>query len=69
MVKQKWLAVILVLFIAAGTAYAAKSSATFGQELFNDPKLGGSTNDSSCSSYQCRARVWKMQQEIRSYPS
>ena len=50
MVKQKWLAVILVLFIAAGTAYAAKSSATFGQELFNDPKLGGSTNDSSCSS-------------------
>jgi cytochrome c peroxidase len=51
MKRQKWLAVILVLFIAAGTAYAAgKSSAELGQELFNDPKLGGSTNDSSCSS-------------------
>jgi len=51
MKRQKWLAVILVLFIAAGTAYAAgKSSTELGQELFNDPKLGGSTNDSSCGS-------------------
>ena len=51
MEKQKWLMIILVLFIAAGTAYGArKSSAELGQELFNDPKLSSSTNDSACSS-------------------
>jgi cytochrome c peroxidase len=49
--KHKWLMIILVLFIAAGTAYGAgKSSAELGQELFNDPQFGSSTNDSACSS-------------------
>ena len=48
--KQIWLAAVLTLFFAAGTAYAGKISLEFGQELFNDPKLGGSINDSSCNS-------------------
>ena len=49
--KQIWLAAVLVLFIAAGIACAAgKSSEETGKEIFNDPQLGGSTNESSCNS-------------------
>ena len=51
MKKQIWLAAILTIFLAAGIASAAgKSSAEKGKEMFNDPKLGGSANDSSCNS-------------------
>lgn len=50
MKRRMWLAAVLAVFISTGTAAAGKSSAEFGKELFNDPKLGGSTNDSSCSS-------------------
>ena len=48
--KQMWLAVLLAILLASGTVYAGKISMEFGQELFNDPELGGSTNDSSCNS-------------------
>ena len=49
--KQIWLAALAVLFIAAGIACAAgKSSEETGKEMFNDPKLNGSTNESSCNS-------------------
>ena len=49
--KQIWLAAVLVLFFAAGIACAAgKSSEEVGQEMFNDPKLNGSANESSCNS-------------------
>ena len=49
--KQIWLAAVLAIFLATGIAHAAgKSSAEFGGELFNDPKLGSSTNESSCNS-------------------
>ena len=49
--KQIWLAALAVLIIAAGIACAAgKSSEETGKEMFNDPKLGGSANESSCNS-------------------
>ena len=49
--KQIWLAAVLVLFITAGIACAAgKSSEETGKEMFNDPKLNGSANESSCNS-------------------
>ena len=51
MKKSIWLAAVPVLFLAAGIACAAgKSSEETGKEMFNDPRLGGSTNESSCSS-------------------
>jgi cytochrome c peroxidase len=51
MKKQVWLAAVLAIFFVTGIAYAAgKSTAELGQELFNDPKLGESTNESSCNS-------------------
>ena len=50
MKKQIWLAAVLAIFFL-GTAHAArKTSAELGQELFNDPKLNGSTDESSCNS-------------------
>jgi cytochrome c peroxidase len=49
--KQIWLAAVLAIFTATGSVHAAgKSSADLGQNLFNDPKLGGSNNESSCNS-------------------
>ena len=43
--------VVLAGALAAGTALAAsKSSTAYGEQLFNDPELGGSVNDNSCSS-------------------
>jgi cytochrome c peroxidase len=51
--KQKIVAVVLAaLFLMTGAmAIAAKkTSVELGQEMFNDPKLGESVNDSSCNS-------------------
>jgi cytochrome c peroxidase len=49
--KQIWLTAVLALFFATGIACAAgKSSEEKGKEMFNDPKLGGSANESSCNS-------------------
>jgi cytochrome c peroxidase len=51
MKKQIWPAAILAIVLAAGAASGAgKSSVEMGKEIFNDPKLGGSSNESSCSS-------------------
>jgi len=50
MKKQIWLAAVPAIVLAAGIAGAAgKSSAETGKEMFNDPKLNGSTNESSCN--------------------
>lgn len=51
MKAKVWLAAACACFLLAGLAHgAAKTSAEMGSELFNDPKLGGSTNESACSS-------------------
>ena len=53
MSKQKKLAAALaVLFLMTGTGVfgASKSSVESGMEMFNDSKLGNSTNESSCNS-------------------
>ena len=51
MKKQILLTAVLAMFVTAGGVHAAgKSSAELGRELFNDVKLGGSTNESSCNS-------------------
>ena len=50
MKRQIWLAAFLAVFITANLATAGKISVELGKELFNDPNLGGSTNDSSCKS-------------------
>jgi cytochrome c peroxidase len=50
--KKRSLAVtgiIAVLFMTT-MAYGGKISLEYGKELFNDAKLGGSTNESSCNS-------------------
>jgi cytochrome c peroxidase len=51
--KQKIItAAIAVLFLVTGTSVfgASKSSVESGMEMFNDPKLGNSANESSCNS-------------------
>ena len=51
MKKQMWLAAVMAIFLATGIAQAAgKSTVELGKEMYNDPKLGGSTNESSCNS-------------------
>jgi len=51
MKKRIWLTAVFALYLATGIAFAAgKSSSETGKEIFNDPKLGGSSNDSSCNS-------------------
>ena len=40
----------LFLIVGAGLAGAGKTSVELGQEMFNDPTLSNSTNESSCSS-------------------
>lgn len=42
--------VLLLGTLAAVPALAAKSSIDYGKQLFNDPKIGGSTTESSCNS-------------------
>lgn len=39
-----------ISLLFTGVAMAKKSSAEFGETLFNDQSLAGSTNDSSCNS-------------------
>ena len=51
--KQKIIAAVIVtLFLVTGASVfgAAKTSVELGQEMFNNPKLGNSANDSSCNS-------------------
>ena len=50
--KNIYAAAAAILFFMAGMSAhgAKKSSMELGQEMFNDPKLGNSTNDSSCNS-------------------
>ena len=51
MKKQILLAAAFALYLVTGSAFAAgKSSSETGKEMFNDPKLGGSSNESSCNS-------------------
>lgn len=51
MKKQIWAAAVPAILLATGIAYAAgKSSAEMGKEMFNDSKLNGSANESSCNS-------------------
>lgn len=38
------------ILLTGGQVMAAKSSVELGEKLFNDPTLGGSTNDKSCNS-------------------
>ena len=39
-----------VIFAAGFSIAAEKSSVEYGKKLFNDPTLGGSTNDKTCNS-------------------
>ena len=41
--------IIAVMFMAT-MAYGGKISVEYGKDLFNDAKLGGSSNESSCNS-------------------
>ncbi|MEN8135255.1 MAG: cytochrome c peroxidase [Thermodesulfobacteriota bacterium] len=52
MSKAKLVVAILAgtILLAGGQAMAGKSSVELGKKLFNDPTLGGSTNDKSCNS-------------------
>jgi cytochrome c peroxidase len=55
MEKQMVFMAVTAIFLITGVAFAAgKSSVETGKEIFNDPKLSGSTNESSCNS--CHAR-------------
>ncbi len=50
--QKKTLALIgavAITLAAAGPAFCGKSSVELGKKLFNDPALGGSTNDTSCN--------------------
>jgi len=50
--RKIFAAVVATLFLMTGTSVlgASKSSVESGMGMFNDPKLGNSTNDSSCNS-------------------
>lgn len=53
MKRQKILAAVavaLLLMTGASAVKAGKISIELGQEMFNDAKLSGSTNESSCNS-------------------
>jgi cytochrome c peroxidase len=52
MSKGKLVVAILAgtILLAGGQAMAGKTSVELGKKLFNDPTLGGSTNDKSCNS-------------------
>jgi cytochrome c peroxidase len=41
---------LAVIFAAVFSVAAEKSSVEYGKNLFNDPTLGGSTNDKTCNS-------------------
>ncbi len=44
------LSMIMMFGIFISTAFAGKSNLEQGKKLFNDPTLGGSTNEKSCAS-------------------
>jgi cytochrome c peroxidase len=44
------LTMVISVFFVVTMAYGGKTSMEYGKELFNDAKLGGSTNESSCNS-------------------
>ena len=48
-IKLAVTAAVSVLFLAT-MAYGGKISVEYGKEMFNDTKLSGSTNESSCNS-------------------
>ena len=52
MKKSNLLMAILAgaILLIGGQAMAGKTSVELGKKLFNDPTLGGSTNDKSCNS-------------------
>lgn len=52
MKKINLLVALLVgaILVTGGQALAEKSSVELGKKLFNDPALGGSTNDKTCNS-------------------
>jgi cytochrome c peroxidase len=52
MSKAKLVVAILAgtILLTGGQAMAGKTSVELGKKLFNDPTLGGSTNDKSCNS-------------------
>ncbi len=53
MKKQKiFAAAVAILFLMAGTSVFGASKITMesGMEMFNDPRLGDSANESSCNS-------------------
>ena len=50
MKKRIWPAVAAMLLASGIASAAGKSSVETGREMFNDPKLGGSPNESSCNS-------------------
>ena len=41
---------LITIFMVAGVCLAEKSSVEYGQKLFNDSSLGGSSNEKSCAS-------------------
>ena len=43
------LILLIGLTIAAAPVFAEEASAELGKQIFNDPSLGGSTNDKSCN--------------------
>ncbi len=49
----------VALLLTGLPALAGKSSVELGKQLFNDPTLGGSTNDKSCNS--CHAGGEKLE--------
>jgi cytochrome c553 len=48
--KRIGLAISLILLLAGMAVAAEQPSVALGEKLFNDPGLGGSTNDKSCGS-------------------
>jgi cytochrome c peroxidase len=48
--KKLVLGTMLLVVFWAGAATAGESSVELGQQLFNDPKLGGGTSGKSCNS-------------------
>jgi cytochrome c peroxidase len=52
MIKKNLIVALIFSFLLAATIGVAadKSSVELGKQLFNDPTLGGSTNDKSCNS-------------------
>lgn len=50
--KGRFMALVgcAAVMLSFGMGYCGESSVETGKKLFNDPSLGGSTNDKSCNS-------------------